>query len=81
MRPREPITEAQRGAFHETYAAFAHEESTRRGWLPMARLQHHEQASIDRAAISRALVELGFLLIRRRRMTPPISALRLRKIA
>jgi transposase InsO family protein len=78
---RDPITEAQRRAFEDAYATFANQEYTRRGWLPMARLQHHEQASIDRAAISRALVELGFLLIRRRRITPPISRLRLRKIS
>jgi transposase InsO family protein len=78
---RVPITDGQRAAFHETYDGFATEEYTRRGWLPMARLQHHEQSSLDRAAISRALVELGFLLIRRRRITPPVSRLRLRKIS
>jgi transposase InsO family protein len=78
---RLPITPAQRQALQETYAAFASEEYTRRGWRPMARLQHFEQALIDRAAISRALVEQGFVLIRRRRITPPLSRLRLRKIS
>jgi putative transposase len=78
---RLPITDAQRNTFNETYSGHAEEEYTRRGWLPMARLQHHEQASMDRAAISRALIELGFLLIRRRRITPPISTLRKRKIS
>jgi len=78
---RLPITEAQRRAFHETYAGFASEEYTRRGWLPVARLQHHEQASIDRTAISRALVEQGFVLIRRRRITPPISRVKFGKIS
>jgi hypothetical protein len=47
----------------------------------MAQLQHREETSIDRVAISRALIELGFLLIRRRRITPPISILRQRKIS
>jgi transposase InsO family protein len=78
---RVPVTEAQRSGFHNTYTRHAEEEYARRGLLPMAQLQHHEQASIDRAAISRALIGLGFLLIRRRRITPPISRLRKRKIS
>lgn len=78
---RRPILEREREAFEETVSGFAREEYTQRGWLPMAQLQHREQASIDRVAISRALIELGFLLIRRRRITPPISILRQRKIS
>ena len=35
--------------------------------------QAAEQASIDRAALGRALIELGFLSIRRRRITPRIQ--------
>lgn len=78
---RFPITERERHALHETYAAYANEEYTRRGRQPMARRQHHEQASIDRAAITRALVEHGFVLIRRRRITPPIRAVKFGKIS
>jgi transposase-like protein len=78
---RTPIKEAERARFAETCARFAREEYTQRGLLPMAELQHREQASIDRIAISRALIELGFLLIRRRRITPPVSILRRRKIS
>jgi len=39
------------------------------------------QASVDRVAISRALIEQGFLLVRRRRITPPITAKKWRRIA
>lgn len=78
---RIPITEAERTRFAETCARFEAEEYTERGLLPMAELQHRERAAIDRIAISRALIELGFLLIRRRRITPPVSVLRRRKIS
>jgi transposase InsO family protein len=78
---RLPIRDAERETFEQAVSRFAREEYTQRGWLPMAGLQHHEQASIDRIAISRALIELGYLLIRRRRITPPVSVLRLRKIS
>ena len=78
---RWPVTDGERNAFEEVVRRFAREEYTRRGWLPTVRLQHREQSSIDRLAIGRALIELGFLLIRRRRITPPISSLRYRKIS
>jgi transposase InsO family protein len=78
---RIPITQAQRDALHARYAALAAEEYARRGLPPMTRLQHQEQASIDRVAISHALIDNGFLLIRRRRITPPVSRLRTRKIS
>lgn len=78
---RSPITDAQRRAFEKTYIRYADEEYTQRGWLPMAQLQHRERASIDRIALSRALIEQGLLLIRRRRITPPVSVFRRRKIS
>jgi transposase InsO family protein len=78
---RIPITEAERARFLETCARRASEEYTQRGLVPMTELQHRERASIDRVAISRALIELGFLLIRRRRITPPVSVFRQRKIS
>lgn len=80
-RARIAITDAQRKAFHDVYARAAAEEYARRGLLPMTQLQHAEQAAVDRAAISSALITLGFLLIRRRRITPPISTLKRRKIS
>ena len=78
---RRPITENERNDFEEAARQRAREEYTQRGWLPTVRLQHREQASIDRLAIGRALIEMGFLLIRRRRITPPVSALRSGKIS
>jgi transposase-like protein len=78
---RLPITDAQRNSFESVCNRFRAEEYTQRGWSPEASLQHREQASIDRMAISRALIEQGFLLIRRRRITPPVSVFRSRKIS
>jgi transposase InsO family protein len=78
---RAPITEAERQAVHASYDRAWREEYARRGLPPMTHLQHQEQASIDRVAISHALIENGFLLIRRRRITPPVSRLRTRKIS
>ena len=78
---RLPISDTERERFDAVCSRHANEEYTQRGWLPTAALQHREQASIDRGAISRALIELGFLLIRRRRITPPVSLFRLRKIS
>ena len=78
---RQPITPEERRSFDELCKRYAAEEYTRRGWLPEVSLQHMEKASIDRVAISRALIEQGFLVIRRRRITPPVSVFRLRKIS
>ncbi len=78
---RLPLTDTERVRFEETRARFAAEEYTQRGLLPMAHLQHREQASIDRIALSRALMDQGFLFIRRRRITPPVSVFRQRKIS
>jgi transposase InsO family protein len=78
---RLPISDAQRQAFDDACSRFAEQEYTQRGWLPTASLQHRERSSIDRIAISRALIDFGFLLIRRRRITPPVSVFRRRKIS
>ncbi len=78
---RLPIRAEERADFHETYRNFYEAERASRGILPGARLQHREQASIDRVAISRALIEQGFLLVRRRRITLPIWKRFARKIS
>jgi hypothetical protein len=78
---RSPITETERRSFDELCDRYKAEEYTQRGWLQESSLQHREQASIDRVAISRALIDSGLLLIRRRRITPPISVFRSRKIS
>ena len=66
----------------ECSAAGKSGDAARRGGvLPMGDLQHREHAAVERIAISRALIEGGFLLIRRRRITPPVSIFRTRKIS
>lgn len=69
---RVPITNAERTAFLASYARLEKLERMERGIPEGCRLQHYEQAAIDRVAISRALIEGGFLLVRRRRITLPI---------
>jgi len=80
-RTRDPITAAERESFDRLCRRKVEEEYTQQGILPMLDLQHRERASIERVAISRALIEGGFLLIRRRRIPPPISIFRTRKIS
>lgn len=78
---RSEITQGERQAFGEAYTRAAEQEYTRLGLLPMSTLQHWDRAAIDRVAITRALIEEGFLLVRRKRIHPPISWLRQRKIS
>jgi hypothetical protein len=40
-----------------------------------------EQASVDRVAIGRSLIEHGFLLVRRKRISLPIRRQRVNKIS
>jgi len=70
---RSAIGEAQRREFYRTYRKHHARECTERGlyWNPS--LRHGEQATIDRAAIRRALVEHGYLVLRRRRISLPNS--------
>ena len=69
---RLPIGDADREMFQSSYRKCYAVESSQRGLPWNVNLQHREQAAIDRVAISRALIEHGFLLIRRRRITLPI---------
>ena len=70
---RMPIGEAEREMFQRTYRRRYGQECAERGIPWGVRLQHWEQASIDRVAISRALIEHGFLLFRRKRVSLPNS--------
>jgi transposase InsO family protein len=72
-RDRTRLTEAERDAFQATYERRRTEERRARGIPDDVQLQHDERASIDRHAITGALVEHGFLVIRRRRIPLPIS--------
>jgi transposase InsO family protein len=78
---RIPITTAERAAFRSRVRRFEREERHARGTSPWVRLQHYEQASIDRMAVRRALVAEGFLLIRRRRVSPPVFHSRAKNIS
>ncbi len=69
---RESITEQERSAFGDLYSRHETEERRERGVPDGVHLQRHEQASIDRVAIGRTLIELGYLSITRRRITPRI---------
>ena len=78
---RPPITDLERRMFLTSYKAYAWAERERQGVDPNAVLDHFQQARIDRAAITRALVEHGYLEFRRRRVTPPILRTKQCKIA
>jgi len=67
------FTEADRVHLREVYEKEYKEEAERRGILPLIGPNGKEKNSIDRAAISSALIKCGFLYVRRRRITPPVS--------
>jgi putative transposase len=68
----EPLCADERSAFDAAYRNHEQSERRRRGIHDDLQLQRHEQAGVDRAALARTLIELGFLSIRRRRITPRI---------
>ena len=76
-----PISDEERRMFISSYEAYARCERLAQGLDPDAELDHYQQAAIDRVAIVRALIEHGYLQIRRRRVTPPFVRRKLRKIA
>jgi len=67
------ITEADRSRFLAVYEEEYRKASAAKGILPLIGPSQKEKDSIDRVAISRALIRCGYLLIRRRRITPPVS--------
>ena len=69
---RNPIGEEERRLFLPSYEEYARHERGVRHIDPQVELDHWQQASIDRVAISRALVEHGYLEFRRRQVAPPI---------
>lgn len=68
---REPIVQAERETFERVYRAHERKEREARIVPEGVVFQRQEQAEIDRAALARTLVELGYFSIRRRRITPP----------
>ena len=72
-KARVPITENDARAFRSAYDHHRERECAERE-IPSWKLRSHcLRASIDRVALSRALIERGYLLIRSRRVTPPIT--------
>jgi transposase InsO family protein len=78
---RMPLLQAEREMFRRTYRRYYAQECSERGLPWRQHLQHYENASIDRVAIGRALIEHGFLLIRRKRVSLPIRSRRVKKIS
>lgn len=68
---REPLRPDERQGFQRLYERLLEAERRDRGIPDGCALQHSQQAILDRLALARALVEAGFLLVRRRRVSPP----------
>jgi transposase InsO family protein len=78
---RQPLEDVDRNRFLSAHRTCYARERQRHGWLDGIELQHGEQATLDRVAITRALVEQGLLQFRRRRITLRVSRPRSRKIS
>ena len=78
---RDPVSPGERAAFH--FAYLHHEEEVRAELElePGVEISVHEQDRVDRLALSRALVQEGFLFFRRRRKPPVISRRKFAKIS
>lgn len=70
---RTRITEIEAHQFRSAYDYHRERECTERDIPSSQQRPHWLRASIDRVALSRALIERGYLLIRSRRVTPPIT--------
>jgi hypothetical protein len=75
---RRRLDAADREALWSAFREHLHAERALRGQAPCTELTPFEQASLDRAAISRALEEVGLVNFRRRWIRPPIRG---RKVA
>ncbi len=70
---RTPITEIEAQLFRSAYDHQQERACAERDITPSQNASHWLRASIDRVALSRTLIERGYLLIRSRRVTPPIT--------
>ena len=70
---RARVTEIDAHEFRSAYDHHRERECAERKIAPERDRSHWLRASIDRVALSRALIERGYLLIRSRRVTPPIT--------
>jgi len=71
---RTPVTPHECEVFHDTVRRFCDEVRLERGLHDPSQLTRCERAAVRRQALTRALVKLGFLLVRRRRISPPIKS-------
>lgn len=78
---RMAISDDERERFMNCYRAHLQRERRACGIDAGVRLQHYEQAAVDRLAITRALIEHGYLDIRRRRIPLRVSKRKVRRIA
>jgi hypothetical protein len=74
LRTSPPISLETRAAFGRTVAREQTQERLQQGYPLDTDLGHMAQAQIDRAAISRALVEHDYLTFTRRSITPSIKS-------
>jgi transposase InsO family protein len=72
---RRPIEQDERDRFRAALASQVEAERSRRGFSSESELGKAEQASVQRAAIARALTNCGLLLFKTRRVSPAIPAL------
>lgn len=77
---RVPLTRGQRMLLQTSCEEHRRRERQLRG-LHLSPLKERDKASIDRLAIGRALIDSGFLLIRRRRISPPFIRRQIAKIS
>jgi hypothetical protein len=75
------ISNVEREKFNRVYERYEAEVRKEQGWMPTMSLSYLDQSAIDRVAISRALMDCGYLTVRRRRITPPITSLKATKIS
>jgi transposase InsO family protein len=74
-------TDDERSTLADRVRRYQNETCAEQGYLPGAPLTREQQNSIDRVAISRALIELGYLVIRRRRIPLPFWRAKLKDIS
>lgn len=67
------VTPSHRTSFQQRVNDYRKEVRKELGYLPEIEMPPKQQANVDRVAITRALVALGLLQLRRRRITLPIN--------
>ena len=73
--------DSERSAFADIVQRYQDETWKEQGYLPGVELSSAQQDSLDRVAISRALIEAGYLVIRGRRIPLPIWRAKLKDIS